>query len=420
MKKMLFFIIVFAFFCCSVAEAALPTDLELNVVFDYFKLSADGSSWSTIVENPSTVNLLASTTQSTSGSTVVITPPPEGEYAYLGMGISDIYFSQTGQEDRSVLPILKLQNTGEDWDNMVLPILPFTYGGGDLQLNMYMPESNISGGTFDEYFPVEGPVFTFTGGLVSMTSAGTAAVVATGVETGDEVYAGAYQSATQTGPSFTQLLINAGDGSASGNMILPAGQPWYISAVAVEGMGVEGPQIGDKMYTVSGILPWDGAYSPIIIATGESANVALELAFTTTSTMGAGGSLGQPDGESSITFIVAASQSAITLESDAALMVYSYTSEAAMMSGEQMPTFLAGPTIAAGNFSSSSVTSSNLPAGTYILISLLDVNNNGSPDVGTDYFGVYGGEGVIEVVTLGAAEDADISGSPIYLNPYVE
>ena len=91
-----------------------------------------------------------------------------------------------------------------------------------------------------------------------------------------------------------------------------------------------------------------------------------------------------------------------------------------MMSGEQMPTFLAGPTIAAGNFSSSSVTSSNLPAGTYILISLLDVNNNGSPDVGTDYFGVYGGEGVIEVVTLGAAEDADISGSPIYLNPYVE
>ena len=79
MKKIVLFFVL-GLFLASVSQAALPVDLEMNVTFDYFSLSSDGVSYETIVGTPTTVNLLASETQSTEGSSVVITPPSAGTY----------------------------------------------------------------------------------------------------------------------------------------------------------------------------------------------------------------------------------------------------------------------------------------------------------------------------------------------------
>lgn len=397
--------------------SSLPSDLELNVTFSHFKVSSDGINWHTIIGSPITVNLLASDTRSASGDAVVMTAPPSGTYRYLGMGVTSIKFSQTGHEDREILPIFKAQSGGGDWDNMRNQILPFTYSGGDLSLNMCMPPENFSGDDFDSYFPKNGLIFNFTGGTVSNTDAATINVsIDSGVDAGAELFLGAFKNISKdAGPSFTGPLTNADDGSASGSLRVPSGS-WYIIAIGQEGeMGVAGPQEGGKMYTVGGALPWEGTISPTTVATGESSAVNLAYAFTITASMGAGGCGKPPEGTSSLTLTLQASPSAVSLSSDTELMLYAFTDPSQMQEGIPPTYFLGSKSISAGSFSSTSITASSLAAGTYYTVGLLNVSGSTPPQNGVDYVGMYGGMGSQQPITLEANVALDLSSDPIFL-----
>ncbi len=414
MKKILFLLFLVLF---SVSAFALPSDLELNCTFSYFKVSTDEVNWENIIATPTTVNLLAITDES--GTAVTITPPTVGEtYRYLGMGVTALYFEQNGQT-RDILPVLKAQSGGgEDWDNISMPIIPFTSSGtGDLGFNMYFPASNISGTTFADYFPVDGPIFTFSGGTAASVAGTYNISIASEVDTNATVYVGAFQNiAQEAAPMFNGVLTNAGDGSASGTMYVPAGD-WYLMAVGVDGtVGVDGPQEGSKSYTIGGALPWEEGLSPTTVASGATADVDLEYAFTITSTMGAGGGGTSPTGGAMITFEIAPA-APITLASDTELMLYAYDSAAAYEAGGAPNLFLGVRTVDAGSFSSGvDMTSSGLGAGTYVVTALLSVSGNMPPESGIDYIGLYGGlVGSPSLITLEADTALDLTSNPISL-----
>lgn len=404
----------------SNSAAALPSDLELNVTFGYFSLSADGTTYTQIVSSPTTVNLLSSAATSGTGSPVTITPPPTGTYKYLKMSVTSIKFKQ-GTNEREILPILKAQSGGnEDWNAMVVPILPVTYSGGSLQLNMYMPDSNISGTSFDTYFPDDAPVFSFTGDNVSVDTSqiGTANItISSGITAGNKLFIGAFESfSQQAAPSFTGTLTNAGNGSASGTMYLPPGT-WYLMAIEQSGaMTASGPPVGSKAYTAGGIKPWESAPTATTITAQQTTNATLAYAFEITATEGKGGGAKTPKGTASMTLTASASPSAFTVGSNAQLMLYAFTSEAGAQAGGPPTYFLGSYNVSAGTFSSVNITASDLAAGTYAVIALLDVNGSGKPETG-DYFGGYGGMPPT-LITLTAGQTQDLTGTPISLTAY--
>lgn len=403
----------------SAALAALPASLEMNVTVSYFSLSADGTNYTQIMGTPATINLLDSSVASTTGTNLTITAPPAGTYKYLKMGITSIKFAMGGEE-REVLPILKAQSGGnEDWDAMVVTILPTTYVSGALQLNIYMPESNISGNSLDTYFPDNAPVFTFTGDNVSVdySQIGTANVsIASGITAGNKIFLGAFQSFAQQGaPAFTATMANADDGSASGTMYLPPGD-WYLMAIEQSGsMTKDGPPVGSKGYTVGGVKPWEGSPTATTITGQATTDATLAYAFTITSIEGTGGG-GKAKGTGSIDFTASVAYP-ITLSASTPLMAYAYSSTAAFQAGGAPSIFLGANQADAGSFSSLPINSSGLPAGTYVAVFLLDVDGNGSPSAG-DYMGAYGGLSSPTEITLTDGQSRDLTGTPVVLTAY--
>jgi hypothetical protein len=395
------------------ADSALPASLEMNVTFSNFKVSSDGSTWQDLISSPMTINILDPSAMSSEGTSISdITPPTAGTYRFLGMGVSAIYLSMPGESDRNILSVLKMQDPTQDWNNQVMEILPFTYTSGDLRLNIYMPTSNISGTSYDDFFPSNGPLFNFSGGTVSTEGVGTVNLtIASGIDAGRSIFVGAFRNIMgDSGPSFNGVMTNAGDGSATGSMIVPPGS-WYFMAIASDGaMGPTGPTEGSKSYTSGGALPWEGGLTPTAVGTGETVPLSLSYAFTISSTMGAGGSGRPPEGDSSIALTITP-DSPITLAASTELMLYAYDS--LIMSGP--PTyFLNCKTLPPGLFSGTELLASNLSAGNYYIIAMLNISDQQPPLAGTDYVGFFGSMSPAGI-TLEASQNLNLTGTPIII-----
>lgn len=394
-------------------KSNLPSDLQLNVTFDFFKISSDGTNWETLTSSPITINLLDSSLRNTTGTSANINPPSSGKvFKYLKMGISAIYFSQTGKTNRDVLSLFKVQDPNQDWQNIVMDIVPFSYTSGEIKLNMYMPTNNISGDDYDTYFPKDGPIFNFIGGGVSETSVAKFNInIPSDVAQNYSVFVGAFRSIERDiAPSFTGKLTNNGDGSATGILNVPSGN-WYIMAFSTSGdIGVNGPESGE-MFTVGGVAPWESTSKEALA--GQTTTVTLSKS---SAPMGEGGIPQAPEGTASIELKVVAS-SPVTVSNASELYFYAFASTSEMSSGNAPDYFLGAKSIATGQFTETTYTVTKLSAGDYAIVTLLDLNSNGQPDT-TDYVGFYGSGSSPTVVSLGSGEALDLTANPIYLQLY--
>ena len=245
------------------SSATLPDSLALNVTFGNFRISTttNDADYVNLLSSPITVNLFDPSALTSTGTSAAIIAPASGEvYGYLKMAVTELYFTMTGESSRDILSVMQQQNPTEDWDNMSMTILPFTYTGGDLNLNMYMPKSNIAGSTYATYSPSNGPTFTFTGGVVAssvadLTLTATPSDDATfNVDENSRVYVHA-NTAMEEGvsPSFSTILTYAGSSGATGSMSLPVGN-WFIFAEVSTGeVGPSTPTSSYSRYTPDGV-----------------------------------------------------------------------------------------------------------------------------------------------------------------------
>lgn len=422
MKKTIIFVLLslVALSLSASALSSIPDGLGMPCTFGYFRLSADGANWVTIVSQETTIDILNPTIVSTTGAQVNIVPPPAGTYRYLGMSVTAINLTMAGQTPRDILEVLNVQSGGQTNMNAVtMEIIPITYSGsGDFNLNIYFPPENMSGTSFANYFPIDGPLFSFTGGVVSSEAATIIVSIPSGVAIGESLFAGAFQTLGQdAGPSFSAPLTNAGNGSASGTLHLPAGN-WQIMAMGSQGtFGPGGPGEGAKGYTINGAAPWQNSTSPIAVSGGGSATATLSYAFTITSSMDAGGSGQMPQGSSSIALSLQASPDAVSLSQPAQLMVYAFTSEAQAGPPDY---FLGAQEVSTGSFTSATFEASSLGAGTYSIVAFLNISGQSEPQVNVDYIGswnISGEAGQSTPVILGAGQSLSLS-APLYLRLY--
>ena len=409
-----FVLAVFLFVLClypGVAHA-FPADARYECTFDSMRFSEDGVDYgSNILSEPLTIDFFNNDVRTASGTEASISNLSTGEViAYVNMSITSITLSATGETTRDVKAEME-EAMPEDFGNMTMEVIPFTYTGGELQLNMYVAKPG-DGVEFSEWNVANSePSFSFQGAGVLQSAVGTVNLDVIDVDNGTYLFAQAYRSRDEgSGPSFVNPFLDpAADNAVSGSIVVPTGT-FFIAASASNGPATaEGVEFGETEWTFNGV---NRSFSMITVEAGE----------TYTRTLSREANVGPQEGEEESEYatlvLAAASGSSISLGMDGAgITVFGPTSEASIRGGGEP---LGMSSYEATSFSTAVSTFEYITPGSYYIQYFLDVNNNQSMDDGVDYWGAYGGWEEPTIVTLEADQIANISSNPISLEVVTE
>ncbi|MFH1542255.1 MAG: hypothetical protein ABIE84_04105 [bacterium] len=372
-----------------VANSLFPADAQMNVTFSSIKFSEDGVSYgSNILSEPITINLFDSSIRTDSGSTVEVSVATGIVVTHVKMAISAMSLSASGETTRNIKT--DMEEGGEfDLDGVVMEVLPFSYSGGELRMNMFMPRPTDV--AFADWNPRDSePTFNFYGDGIVQSAIGTLHINVVDAVPGNYLYAQAYRSREQgTGPVFTTAFTEAAataegttEVTASGSIVLPAGT-FYLAVSATNGpLSAEAiSSFESTEWTIGGK---NRSNSIITVEAYGEHTVTLSRETDTGSS--------EPEAEiirPILQFLVTA-ESTITLGEGAGWLLFSSTTESGILDSiERDVPFM--ETIEASSFLTTTLTIETMEQGTYYLLLFLDVDGDRLMDPGLDYWGTFGG-----------------------------
>ena len=370
----------------GVQAMTFPSDAEFNCTFSSIKFSSDGITYSSnILSQPLTIDLFSNNVRTGTGTSFAVTVTSGETFSYVKMAVSAITLSAAGQTTRNIMADLQTANPTEDFDGVVMEVLPFTYHGGEIRLNAFVarPANDTDFATWNAR--EASPTFTFYGSGIEQSSVGTVNITVLDANPGAYLYAQAYRNREQdTAPSFMAPFVSAAATRSvdsrvvsTGTITLPAGS-FYLAASASNGpLSAESvASFESTEWTLNGV---NRSQSLLTIEAGQTYAIDLSPEADT-----------NPSSEEVIENhaslqIAVTSEAIINLGGQGEFLLFTASTEVGVLDSliRDVPYM---ESIEAQSYFSGVVTATYLTPGTYYMILFLDVDDDRMMDYNTDYW----------------------------------